>query len=62
MSISGHKTNAMFLRYNITSDADQRQALLDRQSYSAQQITMEPEQTTTEPEKENAVQTVTRVQ
>jgi hypothetical protein len=38
MSISGHKTNAMFLRYNITSDADQRQALLDRQSYSARAI------------------------
>jgi integrase len=38
MSISGHRTNAMFLRYNITSDADQRKAMLDRQSYSAQQI------------------------
>jgi hypothetical protein len=43
MSISGHKTNAMFLRYNITSDADQRQALLNRQSYSALQITVEPD-------------------
>ena len=54
MSISGRKTNAMFLRYNITSDRDQVQALL-RQSYSAQQITVEPY-------KENTVQPGTRVQ
>jgi integrase len=27
MSISGHRTISMFLRYNITSDADQREAL-----------------------------------
>ena len=27
MSISGHKTVLMFVRYNITSDADQRDAL-----------------------------------
>jgi integrase len=40
MSISGHKTNSIFLRYNITDDADQRQALLDRQSYSTR--TSEP--------------------
>jgi integrase len=62
MSISGHKTNAMFLRYNITSDADQRQALLNRQSYSAQQITVEPEQVTVEPDKEKATQIAIRVQ
>jgi hypothetical protein len=62
MSISGHKTNAMFLRYNITSDADQRQALLNRQSYSAQQITVEPEQVIVEPDMEKAPQTAIRVQ
>jgi hypothetical protein len=27
MSISGHRTISMFNRYNITSDADQRDAL-----------------------------------
>ena len=27
MSISGHRTVSMFLRYNITSDADRRDAL-----------------------------------
>jgi integrase len=43
MSISGHKTNHMFLRYNITSDQDQRTALLNRQSYNAQQIAAEPD-------------------
>jgi integrase len=35
MSISGHRTASMFLRYNITDDRDQRQALLNRQSYNA---------------------------
>ena len=38
MSISGHLTDAMFRRYNITSDADQRAALTARQAYSAPQI------------------------
>jgi integrase len=38
MSIGGWRTDAMFRRYNISSDADQRKALLDRQAYSAQQI------------------------
>jgi len=33
MSISGHKTNSMFTRYNITDDKDQRKALLMRQQY-----------------------------
>lgn len=42
MSISGHRTDAMFRRYNITSDADQRAALTVRQAYSAQQIASEP--------------------
>jgi integrase len=49
MSISGHKTNAMFLRYNITSDQDQRQALLNRQSYSAQQIVTKDSEQISEP-------------
>lgn len=49
MSISGHKTNAMFLRYNITSDTDQRQALLNRQSYSAQQIVTKDTEQVSEP-------------
>jgi integrase len=44
MSISGHKTNHMFLRYNITSDQDQRAALLNRQSYNAQLLAAEPDQ------------------
>jgi integrase len=38
MSISGHVTDAMFRRYNITSDADQRAALTARQAYSTPQI------------------------
>jgi integrase len=35
MSISGHRADAMFRRYNIASDADQRAALTARQAYSA---------------------------
>jgi integrase len=48
MSISGHRTDAMFRRYNITSDADQRAALTSRQAYSAsvQVVTPEPEPST----------------
>jgi integrase len=42
MSISGHKTSSMFQRYNITDDKDQRQALLNRQSYNAA-ATSQPE-------------------
>jgi integrase len=38
MSICGWKTDAMFRRYNIISDADQRAALTAREVYSAQQI------------------------
>lgn len=37
MSISGHRTVSTFLRYNITSDADQRQALAARQEYTTKQ-------------------------
>ncbi len=45
MSISGHKTNAMFIRYSITSDQDQRKALIDRQEYAAkQEQTVQPAQ------------------
>lgn len=39
MSIGGWKTDAMFRRYNITSDTDQRAALTAPEAYSAQQIT-----------------------
>jgi integrase len=33
MSITGHKTNSMFRRYNITSQEDKRQAFLDTEGY-----------------------------
>ena len=33
MSITGHKTNSMFRRYNITSQEDKKQALLDTEEY-----------------------------
>jgi integrase len=36
MSISGHRTVSMFLRYNITSDADQRDAFRRVESHLAQ--------------------------
>jgi hypothetical protein len=37
MSISGHRTVSTFLRYNITSDEDQKRALLARQEYTTKQ-------------------------
>lgn len=37
MSITGHKTQAMFLRYNITSEEDKRKALHSTQQYVGQQ-------------------------
>ncbi len=33
MSISGHQTVSMFLRYNITSEDDKREALLRTQAH-----------------------------
>ena len=33
MSITGHKTNSMFRRYNITSQEDKQQALLATEEY-----------------------------
>jgi integrase len=33
MSITGHKTNSMFRRYNITSQEDKKQAFLDTEEY-----------------------------
>lgn len=33
MKITGHKTNSMYRRYNITSQEDKRQALLDTEEY-----------------------------
>jgi integrase len=51
MSISGHRTSSIFSRYNISSDQDQRKALLDRQDYSARQIASAQQLTTpTEPD------------
>jgi integrase len=41
MSISGHTTDAMFRRYDITSDTDQRAALEARQSYSTRAVEQE---------------------
>jgi hypothetical protein len=35
MSISGHRTTSMFLRYNITSDDDRRQALRRTEAHLA---------------------------
>lgn len=57
MSISGHKTRAMFSRYNISSDKDQRQAMLDRQNYNAKQETTG----TSNPEEMPTAQPVTDV-
>lgn len=37
MSISGHRTTSMFLRYNITSEEDKRQALRRTQAHVATQ-------------------------
>jgi integrase len=37
MSITGHKTNSMFRRYNITSQEDKKQALLDTEEYLREQ-------------------------
>ena len=37
MSISGHRTISMFLRYNITSDDDQRDALRRTQAHLSAQ-------------------------
>ncbi len=34
MTISGHRTIAMFLRYGITSDEDKRKALLNVQAFA----------------------------
>jgi integrase len=39
MSISGHRTVSMFLRYNITSDADQREAFRRVEKHLAEQPT-----------------------
>jgi hypothetical protein len=36
MSISGHRTVSMFLRYNITPGADQREALGSVEQYLAE--------------------------
>jgi integrase len=37
MSVSGHRTISMFLRYDITSDADQREALRRVEQHLAEQ-------------------------
>jgi integrase len=38
MSITGHRTISMFLRYNITSDHDMREALRRTQAHVAAQF------------------------
>jgi integrase len=42
MRISGHKTTAMFLRYDITSDEDKRDALLKTEARNATQAAVPP--------------------
>jgi hypothetical protein len=37
MSISGHRTVSMFLRYNITANADQREAFRRVEKHLAEQ-------------------------
>jgi hypothetical protein len=37
MKITGHKTNAMFKRYNITDTADVRRAMLSVSAYRESQ-------------------------
>jgi integrase len=45
MSLSGHRTISMFLRYNITSDDDQRDALRRMQAH----LSVQPAQPTVVP-------------
>jgi integrase len=42
MRISGHKTTAMFLRYDITSDEDKREALAKTEAHNAAQAAAAP--------------------
>jgi integrase len=42
MRISGHKTTAMFLRYDITSDEDKRDALMKTEARNATQVAVAP--------------------
>jgi hypothetical protein len=42
MRISGHKTTAIFLRYDITSEEDKREALLKTQAHVEAQARLAP--------------------
>ena len=42
MRISGHRTAAMFLRYDITSDEDKRDALVKTEARNATQVAVAP--------------------
>ena len=57
MSISGHKTVSMFMRYNITSGLDQIEALRKTAEHLATQPTKKQEDTVIElPKREAAAQ------
>lgn len=60
MSLTGHRTMSTFLRYNITSDDDQRKAMGGAERYRNRFETVEPHETTTETKTTTEQQAVVR--